>query len=394
MFKRINIYVFKEIAAPFFLSLGILTLTALLSKVIKLIELMVTQGISLTFVFWFVMSVIPSFVIYTVPIAFLIGVLMAFTRLSSDSEITAMKASGLSLFTLIRPVVVVAMFAFALSLVFTLYMLPWGNANLKALLFDVSRTKLLSGLEEKTFYDRFKDAVLYVDRISPKTGEMEGVFITQSGVGKGTSVFFAKKGAFVSSGEKATVRILLYDGALHTQSKEGNDYHIADFSSYSLELNLVGGEPTPAWEKPNRERYISELMEKIRTSRARGENVSRVVIDLHKRFTIPASVFVFSLLGVPLGIQRIRAARFAGFSVAMAVVLIYYVLSTAFEALGENRHINPVVAVWGSNIVFTFAGAYFFYREAKDAPVNVVGWVSSVNPFKRRTQPGAGKTGL
>lgn len=369
--RIINTYIFKEIAVPFLLSLAILTATALLSKVIKLVELMVTHGIGISFIFWFVLSVIPSFLIYTIPISFLIGVLIAFTRLSSDSETVAMKASGLSLFNLMRPVLFLALLAYIATLACTLYLFPWGNINLKRLMFDAAKTRLVSGIEEKTFYDRFKGAVLYVDHLNPKTGEMEGIFISQAQPGGESNVFFAQKGIFSPSTDQFSVYLKLEQGTIHRKTETNSAYHIADFATYTLELSLTGGESAVnTADKPNRELYISELSKRISDIKAKGQNPASYIIDLHKRFALPASVFVFAILGVPLGIQKIRAAKFTGFSVALGVILIYYVVSTAMEALGDNGALNPVLAVWGSDILFAIGGLYVFYKAGKDAPIN------------------------
>lgn len=394
--RTINIYILKEITVPFILSISILTVTALLSKIIKLIDLMVTQGAGLPFVFWFVLSIIPSFLIYTIPISFLIGVLVAFTRLSSDSEITAMKASGLSLFAIMKPVVFLALVVYALSLSVTLYFFPWGNINMKKLLFDAARTKLISGIDEKTFYDRFKGVVLYVDRLNQKTGEMEGIFISQHASAEGktrasaeSTIFFAHKGVFSPSEDKSTLYFKLFDGTIHRKGADNGSYHLADFSSYVLELNLSGGEPPLSYmDKPNREMYVGELMDKVRAVGARGEKTAPYMIDLYKRFALPASVFVFTILGVPLGIQKVRAARFTGFSVSLSVVLAYYVVSTAMEAMGNNGLMNPLLSVWGSDIVFGAAGLYFFYMAARDRPVNIASVIMeavSLLPGRRKS---------
>ncbi len=378
-----DIYIFKEVSVPFLLSLAVLTMTALLSKAIKIIELMVTHGIGFSFIFWFVVSVIPTFLIYTIPVSFLIGVLIAFTRLSSDSEITAMKAGGLSLFNMIRPVLALTVIAYAVTLAFTLYIYPWGNMNIKRLLFEAARTRLVSGIEEKTFYDRFKGVVLYVDHLNNTTGEMEGIFISESPDEPGAepNVFFADRGVFSPATEDSTVYLKLFDGTIHRgEAGKEEAYHIADFSTYVLELSLSGGPGVMDGGRANRELYPGELAARIEKARARGESTAPYVIDLHKRFALPASIFVFALLGVPLGIQKIRAARFTGFSVALGVVMVYYVLSTALEALGNNGLLNPIFAVWGSDIIFAVAGLYVFYMAAQDTPVDAASWLRRVVP--------------
>lgn len=362
-------YILKEISVPFTLSLAILTATALLSKAVKLIELMVTQGVGGSFIFWFIASVTPSFLIYTLPISFLIGVLVAFTRLSSDSEVTAIKASGLGLTAMLRPVMLMALIVYAAALVVTLYLFPWGNLNMKALFFDASKDRFISGLEEKTFYDRFKGIVLYVDKINARTGEMEGIFISERGGKEESNVFFATKGVFSPATERYTVYLKLNDGAIHRKTMGGGTYHIADFASYTLELGLAG-QPGAAGDKANRELYVGELMAKAKAVEARGQDPGPYLIDLHKRFALPASVFVFALLGVPLGIQKIRAAKFTGFSIALGVVLTYYVLSTAFEAIGETGSMNAIAAVWASDAIFLVAGIFVFYRASKEQPLN------------------------
>jgi len=374
-------YIIREISVPFALSLAILTATALLSKAVKLVELMVTQGVSVSFIFWFVASIAPSFLIYTLPISFLIGTLVAFTRLSSDSEVTAMKASGLGLRAMLRPVMLCALIVYAVTLVVTVYLFPWGNLNLKAIFFDVSKEKFISGLEEKTFYDRFSGMVLYVDRINSRTGEMEGIFISESGNRGETNVFFASKGVFSPATERRSVYLKLADGSIHRQTGGGKAYHLAGFSTYTLELVLAGQGASQA-SKHNRELHTGELLDRAEDAQAAGRSPAPYLIDLHKRFALPSSVFVFALLGLPLGIQKVRAAKFTGFSTALGIVLVYYVMSTAFEAVGEAGSINAVAAVWASDAIFLAAGLFVFSRADRDLPLN---------PFTRRAKKGGGR---
>ncbi|MBI5903929.1 MAG: LPS export ABC transporter permease LptF [Deltaproteobacteria bacterium] len=389
MLRTIDKYVFREAAVPFLLSLAILTLTALLSKVVKLIELVLTHGAGARFVFWFILSALPSFLIYTIPVSFLIGVLIAFTRLSSDSEITAMKASGISLFKILRPVLALAVIASVSTLAFTLYLFPWGSLNLKRLMYEAAKSRLVSGIEEKTFYDRFKGITLYVDHISPRTGEMEGVFISQTGGGEeavsgASSVFFANRGEFYPSTEDFSVYLKLHDGNIHRRADDA--YHIVDFSSYTLELDFAGAAPPNEADKSNRELYTGEMIKRIKEVKARGENPAPQIVDLHKRFALPASVFVFAFLGVPLGVQKVRSARFTGFSIALGVVLAYYAASTALEGLGNNGALNPVLSVWGSDIIFGLAGLYIFRMAAKDDPTGLLKGLMEgrFNPLSRR----------
>ncbi len=369
--RLLSIYIFRELLVPFILSIAILTVTALLSKVLKLMELLVTHGIGPGYVLWFLVSVTPSFLIYTIPVSFLVAVLVAFTRLSSDSELIALKASGVGLKSLMRPVLFMALIAYALTIICTTVVFPWGNLNLKKLFFEVARIRATTGIEEKTFYDHFKGMVLYVDHISASDEELKGIFISEKDESGRTSIVFARSGVFVPSPEDMSVSLKLFNGAIHREDRRKNTYHMAGFTTYTLKLALASGGGVDIKHKTNRELYPGELRERVKKVEERGEDPAPYIIDLHKRFALPASVFVFAILGVPLGCQRVRSARFTGFGTALGVVIIYYVMSTFFEGLGENGLLNPLLAVWGSDIVMGAAGVFILSRAVRDRPVEM-----------------------
>ena len=373
--KLLSVYIFKEILIPFILALGILSATVFLSKTLKLVELVVSHGVGINFVFWFTASTIPTFLIYLIPIAFLVAVLILCARLSADNEIVAVKSAGLGLFTILRPVAAFAVVAYAMSMAVTLFLFPWGNANLKQIIFDVAREKASSGIEEKTFYDRrFKGMVLYVDHIARETGRLEGVFISQSASDGSKSVIMADEGLFVPSKEDLSVSLVLKKGAMHKTGLDRSDYQYANFHQYIVGLDMSETERKPGgvFMATNRELYTGELREKIRILTEKGWKTHTHEMDLHKRFARPAAVFVFALLAIPLGIQKVRTARLTGFGVAIGVVLIYHIMSMIFDSIGESALLGPAVSVWSTNVILTAAGLYIFYRAAKDKPVGIM----------------------
>ena len=135
MSRLITTYIFKEMATPFLLSVVLLSATILLGNILKLLELLLTQGAGLVNIVFLVITMIPSFMIYTLPASFLVSVLIACTRMSSDNEIIALKASGLSLTAVIKPVFLMAIIVYIAVLLVTLFVYPWGNYNYKKTLF-------------------------------------------------------------------------------------------------------------------------------------------------------------------------------------------------------------------------------------------------------------------
>lgn len=366
--------------APFFLCLVVLTSTALLTKTIKLIGLIVSQGLGLNFAFWFILSVLPSFLIYTIPISFLVAVLITFTRLSTDSEFIAMKALGLNLFTITRPVLIFAFFTFSITLACTLFLYPWGNHNLKRLLIEGASQNIAAAIQEKTFFDRLSDIVIYVDHANRETGELEGVFIARKNPSGKSDIFVAEKALIGGTGAGSSLYIKLVKGTSQREDSAKNSYHVVNFSSYILELNSSGQVFGDAAAKSNRELYPHELVARIKGIEARGGFTPPYIMDLHKRFALPASIFIFGLIGATLGIQGVRSTRLTGFSIALGVVLVYYVLSTALEGLGENGLIGPLAAVWGSNIITGLFAFYALYMKSKDKELGLARLLSIKRP--------------
>jgi lipopolysaccharide export system permease protein len=367
--RLINIYIFKEMAIPFVLSMVILTITVLLGKVLKLIELFLNYDISLVFILNFIISIIPSFLIYIIPASFLVSLLIALTRMSSDSELIALKASGIGLNKIIKPVFLLAGIAFFMTLSLTLYLQPRGNHSLKESLFELARTSTAAGLEEKTFYDEFKGVILYIDKISPSSGLMKGIFISEGTTKKETRIIFAESGEFLESPDTSAVILKLNNGAIHRKKPRDSRYHIVNFSSYSLSLALKTAASGDTRMLSSKELYTKGLLERIELVRSTGRSAEYLVVDLHKRFALPAIIFAFALLGIPLGIQKVRSPKLTGFGLALGVLLSHYIILKFLEGLGDNGVINPILAAWGANIILTSIGLYVFIMAMKDKEV-------------------------
>jgi lipopolysaccharide export system permease protein len=373
--KIISFYIFRETAATFALTIAIFAATSLLSKVLKLVELMVNYGVGPFIILKFILFIMPSFLIYIIPMSFLVSVLIVYNRLSSDNEITAMKASGLSIVRISMPVAFIAFLAYIISSFFTLYAFPLGNLSSKRLLYDVAKTKASLGLKEMIFNDVFDGLILYANRIKAETGEMDGIFISDRRDEKSSYVIAAKAGILSSDPQSMKLILNLSNGTIH-RAEENGLYKIIAFNTYNLNLRSKENntEDTDA-SKTNYELTVDQLQNRITDMKKAGHNPAQYIVDLHTRFALPASIFVFGLFGIPLGIQRVRTTRFTSFTVGMVIALFYYMLSTVMESLGKKGVINPLLAVWGADILFGTVGAIIFYKANKDSPIQLLLWL-------------------
>lgn len=371
--KIINLYIFKEILTFFFLGLGIFTFVLLIGNILKLMEMIISKGIGLSDVTRLFLYMLPYLLVFTIPMAFLLALLLTFGRLSSESELIAFRASGLSLYQLAAPAAVLAVVTFLLTAFLSLFALPWGNISFKKELFHLARTRAEAGIKEGVFNDDFAGLILYVQNRSDEAGKMEGIFLSDTRELDTPNTVFAREGYLRSDPKSYTLILHLIDGSVHRISRDLLSYQMIDFGDYQLQLTLGTGQK--GGKKRNQEMTLSELRKVTEGLKQKKKNFYRPLMEFHKRFSLPFACLVFALLGVPLGIQSPRSGRSRSFSVSLVLLLVYYLFLVGGKSLGEKGALPPFLAMWTGNIVFTAFGLILFYRVANERPLNMFSWV-------------------
>jgi len=151
MKRIINRYIFKEVSLVFALILLILTFVLLMGKAVSLMDLIINKGVRFVDVARLILFLLPSLMVYTIPISLLVATLIGIGRLSSDSEITVMKSSGISLYQLLSPVFAIALVSFLATAGMSLFLSPAGNKATKDLLFTIAQYKASVGIQERVF---------------------------------------------------------------------------------------------------------------------------------------------------------------------------------------------------------------------------------------------------
>lgn len=346
--RIISRYLIREITGIFALGLTIFTLVLLMGRMVKLMEMVVSNGVPLVDVARLIALLLPSFLVLTIPMAFLLAVLLAFGRLSSDNEITVLKASGLSLYLLLPPVLIVALLAGALTLFISLVAVPWGNSGFKQMTVDVARKYAATAIRERIFLDDIPGIVLYVDHYDEATRRMERVMIQDGRDPERPLTIFAKNGLIASDTTSGALRILLHNGSIHTQSINGG-YRLVSFAEYLLTAEAGRGGAVVYTET---EMGVKDLFNAANAPQTSPQARMKMLAEMHSRFAFPCAVFVFALLAVPLGMQNRRAGKTSGFTVSILILLIYYILLSFLRTLAEKGVIPPFAALWLPNLLF------------------------------------------
>lgn len=387
MRKITNLYILKETLPILLISLLTFTLILLMDKILKLIELIIS-GVNISHILMLLFFISPSFLIFTIPMAFLLGTLLSFGRLSGDSEITAFKASGVSLYQLFFPISILSICAYLLTTFLVFFGLPWGNQGFMATLYQIAQSKANIEIKERVFNDMFSGLVVYVDKVPIQGKKMEGILIYDERDKEKVHTIFAKEGFLVNNPETQEVILRLLHGDIHRLESKTKVYQKMKFDTYDLRLELE--KTFAAWGARLKEQEMSvdEIKEKIRKMKTYGLDTTSQEVELHKRYAIPFTCIVFGLIGVPLGIQPRRSGRSYGFILSIFIIMMYYISLTTSEIFAMKKTLPPFLAGWSPNLLFFGLGVYLLVKAANESPFKPLIWLTEGLEFIQKKWKG------
>ena len=363
-------YTLREMLAPFLLGLGVFTFVLLLARLLRLIELVVNRGLPATQVIRLFSYLLPAFLELTVPMAMLLAILVAFGRLSADSEITALRSAGVSLYQLTPGVATFVVGSMLVTTWLAVYACPWGNHQMRLALFEIARTRATAGIRAQVFNDEFSGLTIYTEGIDPKNDRLIHVLIADQRNPDQQNTIFAAEGTLISDPARHLVTLHLDDGVIYTRDTSGRSEYRTDFESYAVSLDLESALAGLSEEEEDpKELSLAALTARIATRRATGTPVTAELVEYHRKFAIPFACVVFGLLALPLGIQPGRAVKSRGFTLAVGVIFVYYMLLSVGQALAEQDRIPAMLGLWLPNLVLGTAGLVVFRRAARELPV-------------------------
>ncbi len=368
MGRTLHRYVFLQVLGPFIAGLALFTFILLIARIMKLVELVVNRGVPLGQVLLLFSYILPAFLEVTVPMALLLAILMSIGRMSADSEVIALRASGLSLYQITVPIAAFALVIFASSMALSLHARAWGNARLKTGIFELARTRATAGLTEHVFNDDFAGLVIYVEEIEPPGTELRRILISDRRVPEQENTVMASRGTLVADEDAQTLHLRLQDGVTFTNDAANREFHKTDFVEYDVSLDL--SEALGQLETRDRsanEIPLNELQALVGEREQAGESSVTERIELARRYAVPFAALIFPLLAVPLGLQPVRAVRSRGLAVSLVIILVYYLLLTGGDALAANEILPVNVSIWMPNLVLSVAGIALFLRAARVA---------------------------
>lgn len=369
---RIQRYILKEISIPTAFSLLIFTFVLFMGRIPRITKLVVSKGVPAGEIVTLFTYLLPTFLSVTVPLSFLLGILLAFGRLSADSEYVAIKASGVSLYRLVTPVLFLAVGFVVLTGLITTIIEPVSKSLFRTKLFDIASSNLSINIKPGVFNDSFDGIVLYARGVDENVGTMQDLFIADERGDVTPSLILAQEGFFIPDPDNLRLILRLKEGSIHRQPEKRpqETYQTIRFNTYDININTG----TAASDKRRRKRgemSWTELDQAINSSSNKSSK-RRLIAQKHGRIVIAFAPLVLVLIGVPLGLQSQRSGKGAGFALSLVVFLVYYVLLSIAGTIAEKGIVQPHVILWLPNLCFLTIGLFLLHRTANERPFKLL----------------------
>jgi len=374
-------YILREVTSHALLGGVLFTFVLFTSRLNKILEIVVRNSASLGDVTRLILYFLPEALIVTIPMAVLVGILLGLSRLAADSEIIAMRASGMGAFDFVRIVSLVSFAALGLGLVNSLFLAPQAAADLIALEDSLKYAQASFELQPRVFdEENFKNMVLFVQDVKPGSGaaQWRHVFLADVTDPANPRVTTADQ-AVVTSAGPGDLRMYMQDGGQHeTSSTSANQYNYSTFAQTQVPIQTGTQEDThlsrsdthilalPLREVLRRADPATTTLDQLPDTPANRAKAARPYrIEFNKRFSYPFACLVLMLVGVPLGMSSKRGGKSTGFVLTILLVFLYYFVSSVGMALASQGKLSPFIGVWGANLIFAAAGALLLQQMSR-----------------------------
>ena len=357
-------YILKDFFHSFVLSLIVFTFVLLVGNLIKLADLVINKGIDLISVLKLFLYLVPWLLSFTLPVAALTGVILTFGRISSDGELIAMKASGISLYRIASPVIMIGIIFSFVSFLLNDQISSNASFASRRVIKEIGIKSPAAYLEESTFIRGFENYVIFIYEI--RGNKFKNIRIYQPQEGKPTRTIVAESGEINSMPEKNIIELKLFNGTSEEPSPtDPQSFYKLNFKTYFMSLDLTKIFKKESIEKKTREMSVTELRAQIEKFRSQGIDPTPLYVEIYKKVNMSAAAFVLVLLGIPLGIRAHRSEKSIGFGISLILFAVYWGAFLGGVALALKGSISPLLGVTLPNAVFLVLGVGLFINTAR-----------------------------
>jgi lipopolysaccharide export system permease protein len=375
-------YILHEVVSHAVIGAAIFTFVLFTKDLGRILELVVRNSAPLSSVLEVVFLILPVTLTITIPAGVLVGILIGLSRLAADSEITAMRASGIGVWNFLRMLAIFVVIAWLIALANGVYLAPHAQAALSRLQDRLKTAQASFEVQPRVFYEGFPKSVLYVQDVhgGQRAAVWKGVFLADMSTPGSPRVWQAEQGILVSEGP-TTLHLHLVNGSTHEiDPKDPEHYQISSFQQTDIPIEVPAADNKQDVEPvPVSEMDTSALLAQ---SKAQPAAARWYLIEFHRRLALPSACFVLALVGTPLGLSSKKGGKSSGFVLTIVLVFAYYSASLVGLSLARQGKVSPGFGLWLADLLFLVGGVFLLWR-AERRPLEITHWLSVRNPFRK-----------
>lgn len=358
--KILKKYVLKDVVSMFIFSLLVFTFALVAGNIIKLADLVINKGVDIVLVGKLFLFMVPFLLSYTIPMSALSATLLVFGRLSSDNEITAMRAHGINLYRLFLPLLIGGVVLSLFSVILNDRILPQTHFASRKIIKNIGVKTPGAYLEAGTFIKSFEGYIIFIQEIDKN--KLKGIRIYQLREGQPTRTIIAKNGEFITLENQNAVKLKLIDGnSDEPNPKNPMHFYKLNFRTYYLTLDMNEGLASEEYlEKKPKEMNFHEIRQEIKKLGVHHIDAPQLFAEFHRKISISFASLVFIIIGFSLGIFTKRGEKTVQFAIALGVIVVYYLLMACSMAIAL-KGIHPIgLWMYIPNIVLATIGIILF----------------------------------
>ena len=356
-------YIFREVCKAFLF--GICAFSAVFigsGTLFKIAKYITDYGASLSAVIKVFIFGLPNVIMWTFPMSMLLATLLTFGRLSSSSEITAMKSCGIGFFRIATPAIILGFFVSIAAILFNEHVVPWANTAYRNVVYYEIQGNTGAKSQDHIILKDIKDGqiqrLLYARRYDADSQSLQNVTLQEfNDAGNVSHVENAEYAEYEGK------EWIMHNGMLYDIS-DGESEHTLRFNTQVLPISASPRQIVREQKNPE-ELTMKELKAQIRIMKTQYVDTNKLETELYQRITVPMASLIFALIGVPLGLQPTRNSSSAGFAMSVIIIFFYYALMTMANAIGRSGALSPMLAVWIPNIVGLIAGLFLIRKASR-----------------------------
>ena len=357
-------YILNEFFHSFLLSIIVFTFVLLVGNIIQLADLVINKGVDILSVLRLFLYLVPWLLSFTLPVAALTATILTFGRLSTDGELTAMKASGVSLYRASVPVLMLGIIFSFTSFFLNDQISPGASFASRRVIKEIGLKKPTAYLEEGTFIRGFENYVIFIHEI--RGNKLKNIRIYQPQAGKATRTIVAEGGELISVPRTNIIDLTLYNGTSEEPSPtEPESFYKLNFKTYHMTLDLSKIMKKEKMNKKTREMTVNELSTEIDKFITQGIDYTPLVVEIFKKINMSFASFVLVLIGIPLGIKAHRSEKSIGFGMSLVLFAVYWGCFLSGIALSLRGTVPAFIGVTLPNIIFLILGLILYINTAR-----------------------------